>query len=358
MLRKRIAATGLALAFAGSGFVAATAQEKSKEKVKEVVVSQDKIVIAGPGGGGGGGVTVRSGGGDAFVFVSSEMTFDGKLVKGAPYSAEAVTETTQILADGNRIVRKNSAQIYRDSEGRTRRDQTFSAVGPFATAGEPAQSVFIHDPVAGVHYILDPRTRTARKIQPRVMVVNAPGAEGGPSGKRLEGPPTHLPPPRPYRKGSEGPKVERPGGYVFHAPAPPPHAGHGPDMMIYTHETGKPKVEQLGEETIEGVKAEGTRHTVTIPAGAIGNDREINIVTEQWRSPELQTTVMKRHSDPRFGETVFRLTNINRAEPASSLFQVPSDYAVKEDGPGAAPMRMRKPKGDVQFHFEAKPDLN
>ena len=101
-----------------------------------------------------------------FVFVSSEMNFDGKLVKGAPYSAQAVTETTQTLGDGNRIVNKSAAAVYRDSEGRTRREQTLRAIGPFATAGEPAQTIFINDPVAGVNYALDSRSMVARKMSP------------------------------------------------------------------------------------------------------------------------------------------------------------------------------------------------
>ena len=85
-------------------------------------------------------------------------------MKGAPYSAEAVTETTQMLSDGNRIVRKNTAQIYRDSEGRTRRDQTIGAIGPFTSNGDPVKTTFIHDPVANVSYSLDTRSRTARKM--------------------------------------------------------------------------------------------------------------------------------------------------------------------------------------------------
>ena len=68
-----------------------------------------------------------------FVFISPEMGFNGKLVKGAPYSAQAVTESTQTLGDGNRIVRKSTATVYRDSEGRTRREQSFKAIGPLAT---------------------------------------------------------------------------------------------------------------------------------------------------------------------------------------------------------------------------------
>jgi TonB family protein len=87
--------------------------------------------------------------------------------------------------------------------------------------------------------------------------------------------------------------------------------------------------ESLGKQNVEGVEAEGTRSTVTIPAGEIGNERPIDIINESWYSPELQTLVMTRHSDPRFGESSYRLTNIDRSEPARSLFEVPSDYTLK-----------------------------
>ena len=101
--------------------------------------------------------------GDNFIFVASEMNSDGKVVKGAPYSAQAVTETTQTLSDGNRIINKSTATIYRDSEGRTRREQTLRVMGPFATAGEPPQTIFINDPVAGANYALNPTARTANR---------------------------------------------------------------------------------------------------------------------------------------------------------------------------------------------------
>ena len=104
-------------------------------------------------------------GGD-FVFFASEMSFGGKLVKGAPYSAEAVTESTQTLSDGNRIVNKSTSSIYRDSEGRTRREQTLRAIGPFASDGAPWQTIHISDPVAAVSYVLDPRAQVARKMPP------------------------------------------------------------------------------------------------------------------------------------------------------------------------------------------------
>src|SRR6266496_3736893 len=88
-------------------------------------------------------------GDNTFVFVSSEMSIDGKLVKGAPYSAQAVNESVQTLAGGNRIVRQNTSTIYRDSEGRTRREQSISVVGGYVAEGGPTQTTFINDPVAG-----------------------------------------------------------------------------------------------------------------------------------------------------------------------------------------------------------------
>lgn len=98
------------------------------------VMIQRERVTQGPGGPGGTPPPDHT-----FVFVQSEMNFDGKLVKGAPYSAQAVTETTQTLGDGNRIVNKSTAALYRDGEGRTRREQSLRAIGLFANAGEPSR---------------------------------------------------------------------------------------------------------------------------------------------------------------------------------------------------------------------------
>jgi hypothetical protein len=100
-----------------------------------------------------------------------------------------------------------------------------------------------------------------------------------------------------------------------------------------------PNRESLGKRTIEGVEAEGTRTTFTIPAGQIGNERPIEIVSEQWYSPELQTMVMTRRSDPRMGETTYKLTRIDRTEPMRSLFEVPPDYTVKEEQPHMIPFQ-------------------
>src|ERR1043165_8509955 len=100
-----------------------------------------------------------------FIFMSSE-NFGGKVVKGAPYSADSVTETVQTLADGNRIVNRITSKVYRDSEGRTRREQTLKDFGPIGTSDEPLQTIFINDPVAGVTYTLDTRSHIAHKSVP------------------------------------------------------------------------------------------------------------------------------------------------------------------------------------------------
>jgi hypothetical protein len=79
--------------------------------------------------------------------------------------------------------------------------------------------------------------------------------------------------------------------------------------------------------------ASGTRVTHTIPAGTIGNSQALETVRETWMADDLKVPVMTKVTDPRMGTMTTELTNINRSQPDPSLFQVPSDYAVKK-GPG------------------------
>jgi hypothetical protein len=329
---------------------------QQKQASPDVMVFQRKV---GPEGAG----PVVAPGDENFIYVSSEMSFDGKVVKAAPYSAQAVTEVTQTLSDGNRIVNKSVASIYRDSEGRTRREQTLRAIGPFATASEPPQTVFINDPVTGVSYALDSHSRVARKMFFRFDFKYAPG-----DAPKLATSVDNVAPPAVREKAEESDDV-----IVRAAPLAPvkvmtaPDAGapalagsgdvfartialpEGPEggivMEYHGSEDKKANTESLGKQNIEGVEADGTRTTVTIAAGLIGNEQPIQIVSERWYSPALQTVVMTRHSDPRFGETVYRLTNINRSEPAKSLFEVPADYTIKE-GPTVGPLRVRTRKAE------------
>jgi hypothetical protein len=257
---------------------------------------------------------VEPSGGNTFTFVTSEMSFD-RLVKGAPYSAQAVTETTQVLSDGNRIVNTSSASVYRDSDGRTRREQALKAIGNFSAAGEPYTTISINDPVAGVSYVLEPHSHTARKVGG--FRVSAAGGNKVISSNGEAQVYT-------FERSSNGETQVKPGGGEI-------------KMRMEKDRNGRWRNEDLGTQTIEGINAVGTRTTITIPAGQIGNERAIEIVNERWFSPDLKTIVMTRYSDPRTGETVYRLTNIIRAEPDHSLFEVPGDYILKEDGP----MKMR-----------------
>ncbi len=289
-------------------------------------------------------------GASTFSFVSSEFAFDGKPIKGSPYSAEAVTETTQILGDGNRIVNRSTASLYRDNEGRTRREQTLKSIGGVAAGAPPLQSIMISDPVAGVSYSLDPGTRTARKTTMGSFTFQR--ATAAPAGAATgTGGATFV-----YNSSSEA-SIARSGGGTGAAVTVLPSTnapsiawtaqsggGGGGGYSITTRDgrSENANKEDLGTQTIEGVPATGTRVTLTIPAGQIGNERPIEIVDERWYSKDLQAFVMTKHSDPRSGETVYRLTDISRTEPDRSLFQVPVDYEVKE--PPVPPTRVRKPE--------------
>ena len=268
-----------------------------------------------------------------FVFLASE-SFGGKVVKGAPYSAEAVTETIQTLSDGNRIINKFSSSVYRDSEGRTRREQSFKGLGVLGVGEEPLKTIFINDPVAGVTYSLDSRSHIAHKSAPFTIELSRKAGPGGSvtttQSQTFE-----------FKVGPGGPA----GGsnILMTAPigAPPEAASVGAATYVFRSGKGpntNERKEDLGKQNIEGVEADGTRTTVTIPAGEIGNERPIEIVSERWYSPELQLVVMTRHSDPRMGETTYKLTNISRIEPARSLFEVPADYTIKS---GTPPLRRK-----------------
>lgn len=236
--------------------------------------------------------------GHDMFYVRTFRLEDNKVVTGAPYSADAVTENTQVLADGNRIVRKETAKVYRDSMGRSRRDLSVNAIGPWSS-GAPVQMANIFDPVAGVHYMLNMQEKKAFKMPPPSK--SAAGGPGLMTKDRL---------------------------FVAGAGMPAP----GPEMAIIEKdaELGNRRQTSLGTQEIEGVQAQGTRTIETIPAGQIGNEKPIIITTERWYSPDLQVDVLVKHNDPRMGEVVYQLTDISRADPDASLFQVPADYTVQQ----------------------------
>ncbi|HST21139.1 MAG TPA: hypothetical protein VLR90_08490 [Blastocatellia bacterium] len=267
------------------------------------------------------------------VFISSEMGFGGKVVKGSPYSAQAITEAVQTLADGNRIVRKTTASVYRDSEGRTRQDQSVGNIGPYAVAGEPRQVIFINDPVGNVNYVLDARDKTARKMSfPRIESFQRKADSDKAFAEKTATVDMAI-------AGAAGGA-----NVVVAGPRRPPMrdkvwVGEGNTFNVQLKE---PKTESLGKQMFDGVEAEGTRETTSIAAGEIGNELPINITFERWYSPELQVVVMSKHTDPRVGENTYRLTGINRSEPSRTLFELPSDYTIKEAGDADMRIKMER----------------
>ncbi|MBV9217424.1 MAG: hypothetical protein JO053_14740 [Acidobacteria bacterium] len=208
-------------------------------------------------------------------FIGAELRFGDKLITGQPFSAESVFEDTRRLYDGSTVTKQMHGAFYRDTAGRTRREQPLEQVGGFKVVGsdnKPQMLVFINDFGSKTQYFLDTNNKIAHK--------------------------NHIGPPPPSE----------------------PPAPNGT------------KTESLGTKTIEGVSCEGTRETFEIPAGQIGNDKPLQVVTEIWFSPELGVMVMSRHVDPLGGEHVFKLINIKRGEPSADLFTVPSGYRI-EAGP-------------------------
>jgi len=277
----------------------------------------------GPGGGGvpappDGFVRVMDQRIDTAAYLAGDVLI-GPVVVGAPYSGEGVTTTTQVLADGTRIERTVTAKVWRDSEGRTRREQTILGLGAL---GE-TQSITIIDPVARVVYALNPAKREARRsVMP----------QRGERGRRGGGLPPPPPPPPPI--GSVDPATAPPPP----PPPPPPGAGArgGPPPAGVANAP-----EPMGTRSIEGLSANGTRRREVIPVGRIGNDRPIEITDERWESPELKVLMLSRHHDPRTGDVEYRLTNVNRSEPPRELFTPPSDYKIVDGAPPPPPQPVR-----------------
>lgn len=248
-----------------------------------------------PPGRGGLGMGARDGRG-LLRFLGAEPGGPSPVVTGAPYSADAVSDFTQNLADGNKIHQTNTTRIYRDSQGRTRREPGLNALSSAAPGSALPSLAFINDPVAGVAYALDLTNHTATK-------------------RNLPAPPPGMP--RPNR------------------------APRNPNDPVNV------KTESLGKQVISGVPADGTRTTITIPAGQIGNAQPLQIISEEWYSPDLQVMVLSKRTDPRSGDSVFQLNNLSRAEPPATLFVVPADFQIVA-APRGMGMRMRNRAGAPQ----------
>jgi len=230
--------------------------------------------------------------GEPMELMGFEGVHGGQVVKGAPFSATVASETTSTLQDGTVIHRTSQGVAYRDSLGRSRREMTVSGFGPLAASGGTHTMVSIADPVLGAHFMLDTANKIAHK-----MTLHQPGADSSTASGQT------------FQQKLEARRQQE-------------------------EAAGTLKTESLGTQTINGLSVQGTRTTHTIPAGQIGNDKAIQVVSERWFSPDLQIVVKSTRTDPQFGTTTYTVTNIQRTEPAAALFAVPSDFTVRTGGPG------------------------
>lgn len=264
-------------------------------------------------------------------------------IKNAPFSADAISESVQTLADGNRIVRNSTSKLYRNSEGRFRREVTGGTGGMLGSFYTYGNGVTLLDPVAGFRYTIDPNLKTTRQvmISPRSGVKVVTPANPDDVAAKLKEEIKMAAAARAQGGVVISDKVkEEIKAVVTTAPVMAARAVTGQALsealtgvgMAYSlgsgHSKWETRSEELGTQNIEGVDADGTRTITTIPAGAIGNERPIEITYEKWYSRELQLVVLSKHNDPRFGEQTYRLTNIIRSEPDPSLFTPPQGYKL------------------------------
>jgi len=251
-----------------------------------------------------------------------EDNMDVSPVKGAPFCAAVTTEHTQLFADGNRIHTAENSNLCRDSEGRTRHEASLNLLGAGPQASAP-KLITILDPVAGVRYMLDSENKVAHKIP--------------------------LPP-----SGSAPDRGLPKGGDVFFMRSVGGGAGQTVSSNTFYRKAGNDSnepaasTENLGDQTINGIHATGTRITTTIPSGKMGNDKPIVVTSERWYSADLKATVKTKHDDPWAGELEMQFTNVNTSEPDPSLFTVPSDYKIVDDKDGPVTIRMVGPAPPVK----------
>ena len=240
-----------------------------------------------------------------------------EVVKNQPYQAVAITDVKQTLADGSHITQSTTATVARDSEGRTARVQQLSTIGPWRSGSDTSQGngptlTTIFDPVAKTHtdYTSDNKVAHVAKLPPMPPLDAAAHHSEGGFAVFSDGPVGGA------TGGGVGPMTFAVQGHANTSQASPDHAA--PDV----------RTESLGTKTVEGISVTGTRATTTIPAGAIGNDKDLVITRETWYSADLKLVIQSTQIDPRFGESSYTLTNIQRSEPDPSMFQVPAGYTV------------------------------
>jgi hypothetical protein len=207
-------------------------------------------------------------------------------VLARPLAATEIYRTIQLLADGTRVDHTDSGRFYRDDRGRMR------------TEGQGAIAIF--DPVAAVSYLLRPDNKTYSQSpigNPNSWTwVSAAGktaaVTSSPSRQELGDPAARI------------------------------------AQRRYGLPDNPPVTESLTPRLVNGIMASGSRVTITIPRGALGNDRDMKVVNERWYSDDLKVLVKSVNTDPRYGLTTYDLINLVQGPQPPALFQVPVDFKL------------------------------
>lgn len=238
-------------------------------------------------------------------------------VAGAPYQAEEVTRSVQKLYDGTVITHETRSTIARDGDGRVRQDMymVHSVQLDGRQLNRTSQSTTVGDPIThSMLFWTGDTLKTAMRMQlPALPTTAVPKAD-------IAGMP-----------GIGSPPVPR-GVQMLKEDAAPMRTVNLGANGRGTTSKNQVSIENLGQQSIEGVLATGKRVTTTIPTGEIGNDRPIVVVHEEWRSPDLKILVKTFDSDPRSGEQTMELHNIVRAAPDAALFQPPAGFKIQDMG--------------------------
>ena len=226
----------------------------------------------------------------------------GKPVSGKPLAATETRRTLQVLADGTRIEKTDTNKFFRDGEGRTRVERPDGA------------GVSISDPTKGFAELRGSDLAGQKVLRKGTVSITASSSSTGTS--TLSGRDMAK-----LKAEAEARATALLGGGAGTAVfSGSPATGFSTAKVAA--EAGA--TEDLGVQLINGIAAKGTRTTLTIPVGQIGNDREIKVVSERWYSEDLQMLVKSSNKDPRFGETYYELSNVLQGTQDPALFEVPT----------------------------------
>ncbi|HEX3966447.1 MAG TPA: hypothetical protein VHW70_00650 [Edaphobacter sp.] len=220
------------------------------------------------------------------------QSIDIPTIANAPFSAVVVTEWTKILPDGSSALVKNHRTVARDSMGRVFEERRF-----FTPNGDKQETVLeqtnYKDPVLHQWIVCVPNRQVCS-----VYTYNWPT--------------------------------------TVSLPKMPAAAQNGM------------KWEDLGKKTIDNVEVVGSQEVMTIPVGAIGNEKAQPVVKEFWYSPRLGINVTTKRFDPRASAVQnFYVTAINQGEPDAELFHLPAGYRMLDMDAQAGPGQNRM-QGAVQ----------